>query len=117
MRVIVEHAAEIGRDVRYGVWVLRQSPGFTTVAIASIALGITVGTCAFSEMNGIVPRFSFGVARPGELVALRTPTSYPNYRRYRELTNLSSSTLAYVAPVTLVSRKMSLNNSPDSHAR
>jgi putative ABC transport system permease protein len=78
---------------------LAASPGFTTVALISLGLGICIATCALSEMNGMVLRHLPGVAKPNELVALETPTSYPTYKRYRDLTDLFSSTAAYVAPV------------------
>jgi predicted permease len=78
---------------------LAGSPGFTAVALISLGLGICIATCALSEMNGMVLRHLPGVAKPSELVALETPTSYPTYKRYRDLTDLFSSTAAYVAPV------------------
>ena len=99
IRVPAEHLAEVRRDIRYGFRMLRASPGFTTVAVLSLALGICVATSAFSELNGLILRDLPGVAKPDELVVLETPSSYPAYRRYRERTDLFSSTLAYAAPV------------------
>ena len=77
---------------------LAGSPGFTAVALASLSLGICIATCAYSEMNGLL-RDLPGVPDAGQLVAIQTPTSYPNYKRYRELNDLFSATFAYVAPV------------------
>jgi predicted permease len=99
IRVPLEHLAELRQDVRYGLRMLAASPGFTLVALASLSLGIAVATCAYSEVNGLILRDLPGVPKPQELVALEAPTSYPNYKRYRERTDLFSSTLAYVAPV------------------
>ena len=92
------YLAELRRDVRYGLRMLAGSPGFTAVALVSLSLGICIATCAYSEMNGLL-RDLPGVPEPGQLVALQTPTSYPNYQRYRELHDLFSATFAYVAPV------------------
>jgi macrolide transport system ATP-binding/permease protein len=99
IRVPIEHLAELRQDVRYGLRMLAASPGFTLVALVSLSLGIAVATCAYSEVNGLILRDLPGVPKPQELVALEAPTSYPNYKRYRERTDLFSSTLAYVAPV------------------
>jgi predicted permease len=99
IRIPIEHLAELRRDVRYGLRLLARSPGFTLVALVSLSLGIAVATCAYSEVNGLILRDLPGVSKPAELVALEAPTSYPNYRRYRERSGLFSSTLAYVAPV------------------
>ncbi len=98
MRVPVEHLSELRQDIRYGLRMLAGSPGFTAVALVSLSLGICIATCAYSEMNGLL-RDLPGVRNPDRLVALQTPASYPNYKRYRELNNLFSATFAYVAPV------------------
>jgi hypothetical protein len=78
---------------------LTRSPGFTAVALVSLALGICIATCADCEMNGIILRNLPMVTNPNQLVGTQTPVSYPNYRRYRELHDIFSSTLAYMAPV------------------
>ena len=46
--------------------------------------GIGIATSAYSEMNGFFLRDVPGVANPDELVLLKSPVSYPDYRRYRE---------------------------------
>ena len=98
LRVPAEYIAELRQDLRYGVRMLAASPGFTTVALVSLSLGICVVTCAYSDINGLF-RDLPGVAHPDRLVGVGNPSSYPNYRRYRELTAIFESTFAYVAPV------------------
>ena len=97
--VPLNHLAEFRQDIRYGLRTLANSPGFTWVAVLSLSLGITIATCAYSEVNGLILRDIPGVPHPDELVALQAPASYPQYKRYRERTDLFSSTLAYIAPV------------------
>ncbi len=95
IRVPAEHAAELGQDVRYGLRMLARSPGFVAVALLSMSLGIGGGTAAFSFMNATILRNLPAVQNADELVSPRAPSSYPNYKRYRERHDLFSSTLAY----------------------
>jgi hypothetical protein len=99
VHVPIEYAAECVTDVRYAFRRLIGSPGFTAVALLSLALGICIVTCAFSEMDGMVLRDIPAVESPRELVALQAPASFPDYRRYRARDHLFSSTLAYIAAV------------------
>jgi macrolide transport system ATP-binding/permease protein len=99
IHVPIAYAGESVKDLRYAFRRLVGSPGFTFVALLSLALGICIVTCAFSEMNAMALRELPGAAAPHELGALETPTSYPDYRRYRARDDLFSSTLAYIAAV------------------
>ena len=98
-RVPAEYLVELRQDIGYGLRMLAGSPGFTAVAVISLSLGICAPTSFFSEINASVLRDLPGVTRPGELVTPQAPVSYPMYGRYRERSDLFTSTLAYVAPV------------------
>ncbi len=80
------------QDVRYGVRMLAKSPGFTTVALLSLALGIGVNTAIFSLIDVVMMKM-LPVHNPEELVVfeLRQPDgkewrgSYWNYDQFRHL--------------------------------
>ncbi|MCI0355037.1 MAG: ABC transporter permease, partial [Acidobacteria bacterium] len=79
------------QDIRYGLRVLRKSPGFAFVAVLSLGLGIGANTTIFTLINAVLLR-SEPVRDIERLVAVYTtdvknqgdnfafmPVSHPNF--------------------------------------
>ena len=65
--------AELRQDFAYGVRMLAKSPGYSAVAVLSLALGIGANTAIFSLIDSVILKM-LPVPNPQELVALTDPT-------------------------------------------
>ncbi len=69
-----EHRHVIRQDLRHAIRILASHPGFTAVAVLSLALGIGANTAIFSLLNNVLMS-TLPVRNPQELVILTDPSS------------------------------------------
>lgn len=104
---------DLQRDVRYAVRTLRRSPGFTVVAVITLALGIGANTAMFAVVNAVLLKsLPFHDADRLMLVHLLAPDnsagpgvlreatwSYPKYRAFLEVQQTFDSTALFAERV------------------
>jgi predicted permease len=95
---------QLWQDVRYGLRMLVNKPGFTMAAVLVLALGIGANSAVFSLVNAFLLK-PLHVEKPGELAGLYSRDtkhpdsyrsfSYPNYLDIRENNKAFSSLAAF----------------------
>src|SRR3982074_2917042 len=96
------------QDIRYALRQLRKRPGFTAVAVLTLALGIGANTAIFTVVNALLLKM-LPVRNPQQLVVVGDPTqanhrstgtpradvfSYPLYKELRDRNSVFSGLCA-----------------------
>ena len=93
--------ANLWQNLRYTFRALRKNPGFTTVAILSLALGIGANTAIFTLINALLLR-DVPVRQPERLVEVspvllerKITFSYPMYREIERQQRVFSAVIGW----------------------
>src|ERR1700675_4778052 len=92
------------QDLRHGIRVLLKTPGFTLLALITLALGIGANSAVFSVVNAVLLR-PLPFDNPQDIVAVweqrpkensfRGPISAPDFLDWRQLAKSFSSIALY----------------------
>ncbi len=91
----------LAQDIRYALRMMRRTPGFTAVAILSLALGIGANTAIFSLIDTLMLR-PLPVREPGRLVEILgrygetrgNQIAWKYYEHFRDSNHVVSDLLA-----------------------
>jgi putative ABC transport system permease protein len=95
-------------DIRYAIRALRRSPGFSAVAILSLALGIGANTAIFSLINPVILK-TLPVSHPEQLIRVtmgeQATFTNPLWEQIRDRQDIFSGIFAYGGGAASTSRQ------------
>ena len=102
----------VSSDIRYGLRLLRKTPGFTTVAVLTLALGMGVNTTLFTAFDSLALK-PLPVNDPDSIVRFKRwfssgasgtqdAFSYPEYLNYRDRSHVFRGVIAVSWPTQVL---------------
>jgi predicted permease len=92
----------VWQDIRYGFRVLHKSPGFTLIAILTLALGIGANSTVFSWINATLLTPVPGMPHPSQVISVvrgaqgdAESLSYPDFKDLRDRSHSFSGMTAF----------------------
>jgi predicted permease len=105
------------QDVRYGCRVLAGNPGFTLVAVISLAIGIGANCAAFSWADALLLR-PLTVSRPGEVLTVGSTMSVEGFSRlaasYRDYVDVRDRSRSFNGLVAFTGVTAGMARTPDA---
>jgi len=83
------------QDIRYGIRMLHKNPGFTSIALVTLAIGIGANTIMFSISDMLLLRHPRKVKAPEQLAFCAIQGAEDSWFRYSEYLTLRDSGLAF----------------------
>jgi len=93
----------LSQDLSFAVRTLRKNPGFTAVAVLTLALGIGGNATVFSWIRAVLLNPLPGVEHSEQMAAVETvmpsgeyhTSSYPDYRDFRDQNHVCSALIGF----------------------
>jgi predicted permease len=101
------------QDTRFSLRVLRKSPGFTIVAIVTLAVAIGANSVVFGVLNGLILR-PLDVPQPESLYGIEHATEHSMYESYPDYVDLRDRNRSFedLAGFTIVQAGLDAGDDP-----
>ncbi len=104
----------LGQDLRHGIRLLAKSPGFTLIAVASLAIGIGMNSAIFSLADAMLLR-PLPVPHAGDVLTVHSATlNGPGGSSYRDYLDFRDHSRSFQGLVAFTDVEVGLSARPDA---